>query len=141
MLDGRRVADLAGDGRPRRRLGGREPRGVGVGRDREDRLRVGGELRGVGNGHHRKRALQHRACVLPGGRRHPGLGAAGVGHRREALAAQDVDALAVTTELDGRRVPAGRDESLHDARAGPADVDHRDGVVVGAGHEQGLAVG
>jgi hypothetical protein len=80
VLDGEGSPTLRGmgefAGRPRA-----QPRGIGVGRDGEDGLRVGGELSGGGNGQHGQGALQHRPRVLPFLGEDAGLRPARVRHR------------------------------------------------------------
>ncbi len=136
VLDGRWITDLARDRRVNRCTRRRQLGLVVVRRDFVNACSVRVERRLIGRSDFGKRALQHLSDVLTVGSARPRLRPARVRRRRETLAVQDVDPLAVSIERHAGWIPAGGYEAAHLAGAGRRDVDDRDCVVVGVGDEE-----
>ena len=121
-------------------VGGRESMLVRVRRHAPCHPRQRLQAVAIGIRQERHRAGQHRADVLTLPTRNRPRHRPRIGHGRQSFAAEHEDLRAVATEHRGGRVPAGGNESFHDAPSGGANVDDRHRVVVGIGDEQALLV-
>src|SRR5262245_370489 len=86
-------------------------------------------------------ALKHLADVLPFGAARAGLRSPWIRRRRQALAVEREDALAVAIERHAGWIPSRWYETAYFAGASRRDIDDGQRVVVGICHEQRLAVG
>ena len=131
VLDRRARADRLRDRRADRSVRRIEPDRVAIRRERVDRASVLGERRAIGRRHRTDGAEEPTDDSVIDR----------VRGRRHAFPAQDEHLLAVAAEDRAGRVGTGGNEAVHEAAPAVADVDDGDGVVVGVGDEQRLAIG
>lgn len=104
-------------------------------------LAEGGHGCGCGQVHDAQAALEQSADVLADGPvRQQRVGSLGIGQGHRALAVGDVEPLVGRIESHRRRIPAHGDEAERPGLARFADIEDRQIIGIGIGHEQHLAV-